>query len=69
MTNIPAGDTVTLGESVVTAGIELETGVRSTYPKGLLIGTIVDVSASPISCSRRHSFSPSPHSTGSSTCS
>ncbi len=45
MTNIPATDEVTLGESVVTAGIELETGVRSTYPKGLLIGQIVDVAA------------------------
>ncbi|MEX2548092.1 MAG: rod shape-determining protein MreC [Chloroflexota bacterium] len=47
MTNIPATDTVNLGESVVTAGIELETGVRSTYPKGLLIGTIVDVQRQP----------------------
>ena len=47
MTNIPATDEVTLGESVVTAGIELETGVRSTYPKGLLIGQIVDVQREP----------------------
>ena len=47
MTNIPATDAVNLGESVVTAGIELETGVRSTYPKGLLIGTIVDVQRQP----------------------
>ncbi len=47
MTNIPATDVVNLGESVVTAGIELETGVRSTYPKGLLIGTIVDVQRQP----------------------
>ncbi len=47
MTNIPATDTVNLGESVVTAGIELETGVRSTYPKGLLIGTIVYVQRQP----------------------
>ena len=47
MTNIPATDAVNLGESVVTAGIELETGVRSTYPKGLLIGTIVNVERQP----------------------
>jgi rod shape-determining protein MreC len=47
MTNIPAADTVNIGETVVTAGIELETGVRSTYPKGLLIGTIVDVERQP----------------------
>jgi rod shape-determining protein MreC len=47
MTNIPATDEVTVGESVVTAGIELETGVRSTYPKGLLIGQIVDVQREP----------------------
>jgi rod shape-determining protein MreC len=47
MTNIPATDTVNLGEIVVTAGIELETGIRSTYPKGLLIGTIVDVQRQP----------------------
>ena len=47
MTNIPATDVVNLGESVVTAGIELETGVRSTYPKGLLIGSIVHVDRQP----------------------
>lgn len=47
MTNIPATDSVNLGETVVTAGIELETGVRSTYPKGLLIGMIVHVERQP----------------------
>jgi len=47
MTNIPATDTVSLGDTVVTAGIELETGVRSSYPKGLLIGSIVDVQRQP----------------------
>ena len=47
MTRIPATDVVSLGETVVTAGIELDIGVRSPYPKGLLIGTIVDVSRSP----------------------
>jgi rod shape-determining protein MreC len=47
MTNIPATDVVNVGETVVTAGIELETGVRSTYPKGLVIGTVVDVDRQP----------------------
>src|SRR5688500_6467723 len=47
MTGIPATDEVSVGESVVTAGIELETGIRSTYPKGLLIGTIVNVTRQP----------------------
>jgi rod shape-determining protein MreC len=47
MTGIPAADTVSIGESVLTAGIELQDGIRSPYPKGLLIGTIVDVQRSP----------------------
>jgi rod shape-determining protein MreC len=47
MTNIPATDEVNVNDPVVTAGIELETGIRSTYPKGLLIGTIVDVRRQP----------------------
>ena len=47
MTNIPATDTVTVGDTVVTAGIELETGIRSTYPKGLVIGRVVDVDRQP----------------------
>jgi rod shape-determining protein MreC len=47
MTNIPATDEVNVNDSVVTAGIELETGIRSTYPKGLLIGTVVDVRRQP----------------------
>ena len=32
-----------IGDEVVTAGIELGGGVRSPYPKGLLIGQVVDV--------------------------
>jgi rod shape-determining protein MreC len=47
MTNIPAADAIEVGESVVTAGIELDTGIRSTYPKGLLVGTIVHVDRQP----------------------
>jgi rod shape-determining protein MreC len=47
MVNIPAELTVNPGESVVTAGIELAEGIRSPYPKGLLIGTIASVSRAP----------------------
>jgi rod shape-determining protein MreC len=47
MTGIPAADNVAVGESVLTAGIELEDGIRSPFPKGLLIGTIVEVTRSP----------------------
>ena len=47
MTRIPATDVVNVGETVVTAGIELDIGVRSNYPKGLVIGTVVDVNRQP----------------------
>lgn len=47
MTRIPATDVVNDGETVVTAGIELDIGVRSTYPKGLVIGTVVSVDRQP----------------------
>ena len=47
MTGIRATDVVNRGETVVTAGIELQGGIRSTYPRGLLIGTIVDVRRQP----------------------
>jgi len=43
MSQIDSGETVTVGDEVVTAGIELGGGVRSPYPKGLLIGQVVDV--------------------------
>jgi cell shape-determining protein MreC len=42
MREIDSGETVTVGDEVVTAGIELGSGVRSPYPKGLLIGQVVD---------------------------
>jgi rod shape-determining protein MreC len=47
MTGIPAADSVNIGEAILTAGIELAEGIRSPYPKGLLIGTIADVQRSP----------------------
>jgi hypothetical protein len=33
---------VATGDEVVTAGIELSDGIRSAYPKGLLIGKVID---------------------------
>lgn len=38
---------VPIGEEVFTAGIELSGGIRSPYPKGLLIGQVVDVAKDP----------------------
>jgi rod shape-determining protein MreC len=47
MTDVDAAAEVTIGEEVFTAGIELAAGVRSPYPKGLLIGRVVDVTRDP----------------------
>jgi len=43
MQNIDSTETVTPGEQVLTAGIELPGGIRSPYPKGLIIGEVTDV--------------------------
>jgi rod shape-determining protein MreC len=43
MEQIDSSETIALGDEVVTAGIELGGGVRSPYPKGLLIGQVIDV--------------------------
>jgi rod shape-determining protein MreC len=43
MEQIDSSDEVSLGDEVVSAGIELGGGVRSPYPKGLLIGQVVDI--------------------------
>lgn len=43
MDQIDSGERIDLGVEVVTAGIELGGGVRSPYPKGLLIGQVIDV--------------------------
>jgi rod shape-determining protein MreC len=43
MRNVDATEQVQLGDEVLTAGIELAAGVRSPYPKGLLLGQVVDV--------------------------
>jgi rod shape-determining protein MreC len=47
MRNIDATQRIKIGEDVMTAGIELAAGVRSPYPKGLLIGRIVDLHRDP----------------------
>ena len=43
MGQIDSAEQIDLGVEVVTAGIELGAGVRSPYPKGLLIGQVIDV--------------------------
>jgi rod shape-determining protein MreC len=43
MEQIDSGERIDLGDEVVSAGIELGGGVRSPYPKGLLIGQVVDI--------------------------
>jgi rod shape-determining protein MreC len=47
MLDVDAAAKVTDGEEVFTAGIELEPGIRSPYPKGLLIGRVLDVTRDP----------------------
>ena len=47
MRNIDATQRLKIGDDVLTAGIELADGTRSPYPKGLLIGRIVDVHRDP----------------------
>ncbi|MEX2184062.1 MAG: rod shape-determining protein MreC [Chloroflexota bacterium] len=43
MGEIDSSERIDLGVEVITAGIELGGGVRSPYPKGLLIGQVIDV--------------------------
>ena len=43
MTQIDSSAAISIGDEVVTAGIELGSGVRSPFPKGLVIGQVVDV--------------------------
>jgi len=43
MQNIDSTETVQPGEQVLTAGIELPGGIRSPFPKGLIIGEVTDV--------------------------
>ena len=43
MSQIDSSQKVVVGDEVVTAGIELGGGIRSPYPKGLLLGQVIDV--------------------------
>jgi rod shape-determining protein MreC len=43
MQNIDSTEKVVLGEQVLTPGIEVAGGIRSSYPKGLLIGEVTDI--------------------------
>jgi rod shape-determining protein MreC len=43
MRNIDSAVPISLDEEVFTAGIEVNVGIRSPYPKGLVIGSVVDV--------------------------
>jgi rod shape-determining protein MreC len=43
MRNIDSAVPISLDEEVFTAGIEVNAGIRSPYPKGLVIGSVVDV--------------------------
>ena len=45
MTQVPVTDEVAVGDTVVTAGLELEGVAASPYPRGLLIGTVSAVEA------------------------
>ena len=47
MTKIPSTDRVRVDDTVVTAGIDLGNGIRSPFPKGLVIGRVVDVHRDP----------------------
>jgi rod shape-determining protein MreC len=47
MRKIDATEQVRIGDEVVTAGISLDEAVRSPYPRGLVIGRIVDVVRDP----------------------
>ena len=47
MSQIPSTDEVNVDDEVVTAGIDLGNGIRSPFPKGLLVGRVVDVERDP----------------------
>lgn len=47
MTDVDSTVKVNIGDEVFTAGIELSGGIRSPYPKGLLLGRVIDVKRDP----------------------
>ena len=46
------------GDVVVTAGLGIGTELRSLYPKGLVIGTVVDVTRAEVSAYQRAVVAP-----------
>ena len=67
--DVDSAVTVPIGEEVFTAGIELSGGIRSPYPKGLLIGQVLDVARDPNEVVQTVYLQPAAPSTGSSSCS
>jgi rod shape-determining protein MreC len=51
-------DPVKAGDVIVTAGLGLGTELRSLYPKGLVIGTVVDVTKAEVSAYQRAVVAP-----------
>jgi rod shape-determining protein MreC len=51
-------DPVKLGDVIVTAGLGLGNDLRSLYPKGLVIGTVVDVTKAEVSAYQRAVVAP-----------
>ncbi len=47
MQNIDSTERLQIGDKVITAGISLADGVRSPYPRGLVIGSVLDVARDP----------------------
>jgi len=43
MKSIDSAVAIGIDEEVFTAGLEVESGIRSPYPKGLVVGSVVDV--------------------------
>jgi cell shape-determining protein MreC len=69
MTKIDSAVPVQIGDEVVTAGIELAGGIRSPYPKGLLIARSSTCGGTPTTWCRPRSSSRPPAWTASNTCS
>ena len=47
MTKIPSTEPVAVDDVVVTAGLDLGDGIRSPFPRGILIGRVLDVEGDP----------------------
>ena len=47
MTQVDSTAKIAIGDEVVTAGITLGSGIRSPYPKGLVIGQVIDATRDP----------------------